>query len=571
VEGEDRRVGWKGCAGERAGGGGCGAGARMGGFISRSGAKSAKDQARPAAGGGPGGGARGGRGAADAAAMEARPQQAASEQTSSPAQRRPSNRPPSLQQTGGRAGGAGEIPEFMSPLAAKAAEDGQRIADSPSVQNFTSQLLQLQAEESQGDHGFEQLESVEENEETEAETSLATLEEEFSSTMSLSSAEIRIIGSVHRWQRGNLLGSGSYGKVYMAMNSDSGEIFVVKQVPFNGANSDESSEEVAQLEMEIALLGTLNHPNIVKYLGTERNNVSNELSIFLEHMPGGSIAELVSRFGKLDESVIRKYTREVLEGLIYLHDKGIIHRDIKGQNILVDNHGVCKLADFGASRHMQSAESAQNMSFKGTPVFMSPEVILEQRYSKKSDIWSVGCTVLQMATVSVSLCLSLSPSVSYGLCLSLSPSVSYGLCLSLSPSVSYGLCLSLFPSVSYGLSLSLCPSVSYGLCLSLSPPVSYGLCLSLCPSVSYGLCLSLSPSVSYGLCLSLSPSVSYGLCLSLSLPVSRCVSLSLSFSLLPPPAPTLNPNHIERRYAQTTSRLTKRLYGKPAHSTLHPY
>ena len=128
--------------------------------------------------------------------------------------------------------------------------------------------------------------------------------------------------------------------------------------------------------------------------------MSNELSIFLEHMPGGSIAELVSRFGKLDESVIRKYTREVLEGLIYLHDKGIIHRDIKGQNILVDNHGVCKLADFGASRHMQSAESAQNMSFKGTPVFMSPEVILEQRYSKKSDIWSVGCTVLQMATVS---------------------------------------------------------------------------------------------------------------------------------------------------------------------------
>lgn len=279
----------------------------MGGFISRSGAKSAKDHARPAA-------SAGGRasGARDTSAGEGKAQ-ATAEQASSPAQRRSSNRPPSLQPAGGSAGGGSGAdpawtPEFVSPLAAKAAEDRQLIADSPSVQNFTSQILEMQAKEShRRDHGFEQLDDVEEDEETEAETSLATLEEEFSSTMSLSSAEIRIIGSVHRWQRGNLIGSGSYGKVYMAMNSDSGEIFVVKQVPFNSANSDDAhTEEVAQLEMEIALLGTLNHPNIVKYLGTERNNVSNELSIFLEHMPGGSIAELVSRFGKLDESVIRK-------------------------------------------------------------------------------------------------------------------------------------------------------------------------------------------------------------------------------------------------------------------------
>ena len=285
--------------------------------------------------------------------------------------------------------------EFMSPLAAQAAKEHKLYDASPSVHHFTSQILDALGKEE--DHGFEQLEGDDdEDEETEAiETSLDALEEEFNH--SLSSAEIRCIGNVKRWQRGNLLGSGSYGRVFMAMNSDTGEIFVVKQVQFMNAHAG-PSEEFAQLEMEIALLRTLNHPNIVKYYGTERNNVTCELSIFLEHMPGGSIAELVSRFGKLDESVIRKYTREVLEGLIYLHDKGIIHRDIKGQNILVDNHGVCKLADFGASRHMQSTESAQNMSFKGTPVFMSPEVILEQRYSKKSDIWSVGCTVLQMAT-----------------------------------------------------------------------------------------------------------------------------------------------------------------------------
>ena len=213
--------------------------------------------------------------------------------------------------------------------------------------------------------------------------------------------EIRQIGFVQRWQRGNLIGCGSYGKVYLGMNIDSGELFVIKQVVFTDQQAISgcpNHEDVAQLEQEIALLATLDHDNIVKYLGTERNNLTNELSIFLEHMPGGSVADLVQRFGGLDEAVIRKYTREALEGLMYLHKRGIIHRDIKGQNILVDNRGACKLADFGASRYLKETSKTTNFSFKGTPVFMSPEVIMEQRYSRKSDVWSLGCTVIQMAT-----------------------------------------------------------------------------------------------------------------------------------------------------------------------------
>jgi len=215
----------------------------------------------------------------------------------------------------------------------------------------------------------------------------------------LPEGKIRQIGSIVRWQRGNLIGFGSFGRVYLGMNLDSGELFVVKQVVFV---SKERSEEVVQLEREIALLATLDHVNIVKYLGTERNSVNNELSIFLEHMPGGSVADLVSRFGPLVDTVVRKYTREVLAGLQYLHSRGIIHRDIKGQNILVDNRGVCKLADFGSSRYLNSVNAGDNnaasLSLRGTPVFMPPEVIKEQRYSKKSDVWSIGCTVLQMAS-----------------------------------------------------------------------------------------------------------------------------------------------------------------------------
>jgi serine/threonine protein kinase len=123
---------------------------------------------------------------------------------------------------------------------------------------------------------------------------------------SLEEAEIRQIGKIQRWQRGNLVGSGSYGKVYLAMNADTAELFVVKQVPFTAIDK---REEVLQLEQEIALLAQLEHANIVRYLGTELSCVTRELSIFLEYMPGGSIADLVRticqglRFIKLKHAV----------------------------------------------------------------------------------------------------------------------------------------------------------------------------------------------------------------------------------------------------------------------------
>jgi serine/threonine protein kinase len=107
---------------------------------------------------------------------------------------------------------------------------------------------------------------------------------------SLEEAEIRQVGKIQRWQRGNLVGSGSYGQVYLAMNTDTAELFVVKQVPFTAIDK---REEVLQLEQEIALLAQLEHANIVRYLGTELSAVTSELSIFLEYMPGGSIADLV--------------------------------------------------------------------------------------------------------------------------------------------------------------------------------------------------------------------------------------------------------------------------------------
>jgi serine/threonine protein kinase len=124
------------------------------------------------------------------------------------------------------------------------------------------------------------------------------------------------------------------------------------------------------------------------------------LHIFLEFVPGGSIASLLSKFGPFAERVISVYTRQILEGLEYLHRNQIMHRDIKGANILVDNAGCVKLADFGASRQLADLVTMESgfKSMKGTPYWMAPEVIKQTGHGRQADIWSVGCTTVEMAT-----------------------------------------------------------------------------------------------------------------------------------------------------------------------------
>ncbi|KAL8242787.1 hypothetical protein R6Q59_013089 [Mikania micrantha] len=206
-------------------------------------------------------------------------------------------------------------------------------------------------------------------------------------------------GSQIRWRKGELIGCGAFGRVYMGMNLDSGELLAVKQVSVvvNTASKDKTQAHIRELEEEVKLLKNLSHPNIVRYLGTAREEDS--LNIFLEFVPGGSISSLLGKFGSFPESVLRMYTKQILLGLEYLHKNGIMHRDIKGANILVDNKGQIKLADFGASKKVvELATMTGAKSMKGTPYWMAPEVILQTGHSFSADIWSVGCTVIEMAT-----------------------------------------------------------------------------------------------------------------------------------------------------------------------------
>nr|XP_033801072.1 mitogen-activated protein kinase kinase kinase 2 isoform X4 [Geotrypetes seraphini] len=201
------------------------------------------------------------------------------------------------------------------------------------------------------------------------------------------------------WRLGKPLGQGAFGRVYLCYDADTGRELAVKQVQFD-PDSPETSKEVNALECEIQLLKNLLHERIVQYYGCLKDSQERTLSIFMEYMPGGSIKDQLKAYGALTENVTRKYTRQILEGVHYLHSNMIVHRDIKGANILRDSAGNVKLGDFGASKRLQTiCLSGTGMkSVTGTPYWMSPEVISGEGYGRKADIWSVACTVVEMLT-----------------------------------------------------------------------------------------------------------------------------------------------------------------------------
>ncbi|NWW37997.1 M3K19 kinase, partial [Panurus biarmicus] len=202
------------------------------------------------------------------------------------------------------------------------------------------------------------------------------------------------------WTRGEVLGKGAYGTVYCGLTSQ-GQLIAVKQVVLDTPDQLTTEKEYQKFHEEVDLLKTLKHVNIVTYLGTCLED--NVLSIFMEFVPGGSISSILNRFGPLPEVVLCKYTKQILQGVAYLHDNCVVHRDIKGNNVMLMPTGVIKLIDFGCARRLARASlsgtrSELLRSVHGTPYWMAPEVINESGYGSKSDIWSLGCTVFEMAT-----------------------------------------------------------------------------------------------------------------------------------------------------------------------------
>lgn len=195
------------------------------------------------------------------------------------------------------------------------------------------------------------------------------------------------IAELKDYQLGDCLGKGAFGSVFRALNMNTGETVAVKQVKL----ADLPKSELRVITLEIDLLKNLDHPNIVKYRGFVKTSES--LNIILEYCENGSLHSISKNFGKFPEHLVGIYMSQVLHGLLYLHEQGVIHRDIKGANILTTKQGLVKLADFGVATKTTTFHES---SVVGTPYWMAPEVIELSGATTASDIWSLGCTVIEL-------------------------------------------------------------------------------------------------------------------------------------------------------------------------------
>ena len=195
------------------------------------------------------------------------------------------------------------------------------------------------------------------------------------------------VAELKDYQLGDCVGRGAFGSVFRALNMGTGETVAVKQVKL----ADLPKSELRVITLEIDLLKNLDHPNIVKYQGFVKSAES--LNIILEYCENGSLHSISKNFGKFPENLVGIYMSQVLHGLLYLHEQGVIHRDIKGANILTTKQGLVKLADFGVATRTTTFHES---SVVGTPYWMAPEVIELSGATTASDIWSLGCTVIEL-------------------------------------------------------------------------------------------------------------------------------------------------------------------------------
>ena len=154
---------------------------------------------------------------------------------------------------------------------------------------------------------------------------------------------------------------------------------------------DESSKK--KMNNEISILKMLRHPNVVKLL--ETFDTDKHHLIVMELCPGGDLLNYVRKRRKLNEKYAKFVFKQIMEGLAYLHDNGVVHRDIKLDNILLDGHGNIKIADFGVSRKVIDNEILFEQC--GTPAYIAPEIVRELGYKGYPvDIWSAGVCLYAM-------------------------------------------------------------------------------------------------------------------------------------------------------------------------------
>ncbi|TMW60056.1 hypothetical protein Poli38472_000098 [Pythium oligandrum] len=194
------------------------------------------------------------------------------------------------------------------------------------------------------------------------------------------------------------LGKGTFGRVKLCQNEEDGKLYAVKIMHKTFVQRMAGKEDQLHdvLRREVAIMKKLNHRNVVKLVEVIDDPSSQKMYLVQEYVQHNLMDELTKTNG-LDEEVARKYMRDLLCGMHYLHFHKVIHRDIKPENILVSAEGVAKIADFGTAR-MVMHENETLSDAKGTPAFMAPEMFdTNVTYTGPTvDVWSLGATLYMM-------------------------------------------------------------------------------------------------------------------------------------------------------------------------------
>ncbi|CAA7026347.1 unnamed protein product [Microthlaspi erraticum] len=196
------------------------------------------------------------------------------------------------------------------------------------------------------------------------------------------------------WVRGTCVGRGCFGALSTAVSKTDGGVFAVKSVDLTTCLPIQSES----LENEISVLRSLKpHPNIVRFLGdgVSKEGTASFRNLYLEYLPEGDVANN-SAGGIDDETLLRHYTACLVSALRQVHSQGFVHCDVKARNVLVSRSSVVKLADFGSAIRFEKPTAL--IKPRGSPLWMAPEVIRREYQGPESDVWSLGCTVIEMLT-----------------------------------------------------------------------------------------------------------------------------------------------------------------------------
>jgi len=214
------------------------------------------------------------------------------------------------------------------------------------------------------------------------------------------------MGDVLKYEKKRILGRGTFGEAWLVVSKVSKRQYVMKEVITGGWDDSEKEKSLN----EVSILSSCNHLNIIRYVGayrTNKNQSSERILIIMEFAEGGDLAGIIKKQREahspkqlFQEYKILNWLVQICFGLQYIHKKNILHRDLKSQNIFLTMQNIIKIGDFGISKSLKNTCDLAHTAI-GTPHYLSPEICQRQPYNHKSDMWSLGCVLYEMCTLSL--------------------------------------------------------------------------------------------------------------------------------------------------------------------------